>query len=187
MENKIGIIHGRFQILHNGHMEYLLEGMNRCEYLLIGITSPDSNYTKYTAANPHRSLGSSNPLTYYERFEMIRLAMLECSVPRENFDIVPFPINVPEKLFNYVPNNGKFLMTLYDEWSREKYEILSSLGCEIDVMWERTNEQKVTSGSEVRVKIISGEPWEMLVPKSVYRFIKTNEIDKRIIHNSKEV
>lgn len=186
MKNKLGIIHGRFQILHNGHLEYLLEGMKKCEYLLIGISSPDSDSTKYTASNPHRSLDSANPMTYYERFEMIRSAMLECSIPREKFDIVPFPINVPEKLFNYVPKEGKYLMTLYDEWSYEKNEILSALGCDIDVMWERTNDQKVTSGTEVRSKIIHGEPWGNLVPKSVYRFIKENEIDKRIIHISKE-
>lgn len=37
-----------------------------------------------------------------------------------------------------------------------------------------------------KVGIIHGEPWENLVPKSVYRFIKKNEIDKRIIHISKE-
>lgn len=186
MENKLGIIHGRFQLLHNGHLEYLLEGMKRCEYLLIGITSPDRDDTKYTAANPHRSLSRSNPMTYYERFEMIKLAMLDCSIPREKFDIVPFPINVPEKLFNYVPKNGKYLMTLYDEWSQEKYEILTALGCDIEVMWERKNEQKITSGSEVRSKIVHGEPWEALVPKSVYQFIRSHEIDKRIIRLSEE-
>jgi len=186
MTNKLGIIHGRFQILHNGHLEYLLEGLNRCEYLLIGISSPDSSYTKFTAANPHRSLDSANPMTYYERFQMIRAALLEQSVPRERFDIVPFPINVPEKLFNYVPKDGTYLMTLYDEWSHEKYATLSALGCEIEVMWERTNEQKITSGTEVRSKIILGEPWEKLVSDSVSTFIKKNEIDQRIIRMSEE-
>jgi nicotinamide-nucleotide adenylyltransferase/phosphinothricin biosynthesis protein PhpF len=53
-------------------------------------------------------------------------------------------------------------------------------------MWERTNEQKITSGTEVRSKIILGEPWENLVPDSVSIFIKKNEIDQRIIWMSEE-
>ncbi len=32
--DKIGVIHGRFQMLHIGHMEYLLAGKERCNYLL---------------------------------------------------------------------------------------------------------------------------------------------------------
>lgn len=186
MTNTIGIIHGRFQVLHHGHMEYLLEGLKRCDRLLIGISSPDSNYTKYTATNPHRSSNSANPMTYYERFEMIRLALLAASIPRERFDIVPFPINVPEALFNYVPKEGKYLMTLYDEWSQEKYETLTALGCEIEIMWERTNDQKVTSGTEVRSKIYQGESWEAFVPASVATYIKTKGIDQRIIRLSEE-
>ena len=36
---KTGVIHGRFQGLHNGHMEYLLTAKKRCDFLVIGITN----------------------------------------------------------------------------------------------------------------------------------------------------
>ena len=82
MKDAVGVIHGRFQMLHYGHMEYLLAGKERCERLIIGISNPDVTLVKFNDANPHRSAASSNPLSFFERYEMIRLAMLEAGVPR---------------------------------------------------------------------------------------------------------
>jgi len=180
MLDSIGVIHGRFQVLHIGHMEYLLAGKKRCEYLLIGITNPDVSMTRFTKANPHRSSSIANPLSYYERFRMITEAMIEAGVKRNEFDIVPFPINYPELLFNYVPKNAKFYMTIYDEWSIEKLNLLKSLGCDIDIMWTRTNDEKVASGTQVRKCIIHDEPWQHLVPRSVYNYVVNNGLDIRI-------
>jgi nicotinamide mononucleotide adenylyltransferase len=167
-------------MLHIGHMEYLLAGKQRCDYLLIGIANPDVTVTKYTNANPHRSEAISNPLTFYERFQMIRGSMLESGIALDEFDIVPFPINYPELLFNYVPRDAKYYMTIYDEWSFEKKASLESLGCSIEVMWQRTNDEKIASGTEVRNLIIAKEPWEHLVPKFVYQYVTKNHIDERL-------
>lgn len=178
--DKIGVIHGRFQMLHIGHMEYLLAGKERCEYLIIGITNPDSSLTKYSDSNPHRSTSLANPLTYFERFQMINAAMVEAGVKRNEFDIVPFPINYPELIFNYTPRSARYYMTIYDEWSKEKQLSLQKLGCNIEVMWTRTNSEKITSGSEVRDCIVHNKPWKHLVPKAVYNYIIQNGIDERI-------
>ena len=128
MNDPIGVIHGRFQLLHLGHMEYLLAGKARCRRLIVGVSNPDATVTRFSSASPHRSQPSSNPLTYFERYEMLRGSLLEAGVPREEFDIVPFPVNCPELLFNYVPREAKFYMTLYDQWSLEKKALLESLG-----------------------------------------------------------
>lgn len=178
--DRTGVIHGRFQVLHNGHMEYLLEGKKRCEHLIIGICNPDMTWSKYSAANPHRSAAKSNPLTYFERFQMLQGAFLEQGIKLEEFDIVPFPINFPEMLHNYVPMDVKFYMTIYDSWSLEKKEKLEALGCDIDVMWQRRNEEKITSGTEVRRLIAEKLPWKQLVPEFVYNYIRSNHIDERI-------
>lgn len=180
MKDPVGVIHGRFQMLHLGHMEYLLAGKERCEHLLIGISNPDASLVRYSAANPHRSAPRSNPLSYYERFEMLRGAMLEAGVPREDFDIVPFPINCPELLFNYVPRDAKFYMTLYDEWSEEKRRTLLALGCEVEVMWRRSNAEKAYSGTEVRRRIRSGGEWSHMVPPSVYAYAVAHGLEERL-------
>ena len=77
MSDPIGVIHGRFQMLHLGHMEYLLAGKARCRRLIVGISNPDATVTRFSSASPHRSQQSANPLTYFERYEMIRGALLE--------------------------------------------------------------------------------------------------------------
>ena len=180
MKAPVGVIHGRFQMLHNGHMEYLLAGKERCDYLIIGISNPDSSLVKFSEANPHRSAAGANPLTFQERFQMIKAAMLEAGVPREEFDIVPFPINFPELLFNYVPQDAKFYMTIYDEWSEEKQRSLQSLGCDVEVMWRRSNDEKEISGTEVREAIVSGADWKQLVPPSVYDYVQQHGLEARI-------
>ena len=39
--NRRGMIHGRFQPLHNGHLAYLEAAAERCDHLFVGITNPD--------------------------------------------------------------------------------------------------------------------------------------------------
>lgn len=180
MRDTVGVIHGRFQMLHNGHMEYLLEGKKRCDYLIIGICNPDITLTKYSSVNPHRSERISNPLTYYERFQIINGAMLEAGVRREEFDVVPFPINYPELLFNYVPKEAKFYLTIYDQWGLDKKAVLEKLGCSVDVMWERNIEDRVTSGTQIRQYIREGKTWNRLVPEFTYKYVIEHGIDKRI-------
>ena len=180
MRDAVGVIHGRFQMLHKGHMEYLLEGKKRCDYLIIGISNPDWVLTKYSGSSPHRSEVKSNPLTYFERYQIIRGSMIEAGIGREEFDIVPFPINYPELLFNYVPKEAKFYMTLYDQWGIEKKGILEQLGCSVEVMWQRTDVDRLTSGTEVRQYIREGQVWKHLVPDYVYEYVVRHGIDERI-------
>lgn len=176
----IGVIHGRFQALHNGHMEYLLAGKSRCQLLYVGITNPDPGLTAYTQTNPSRSLPMSNPFNYYERLEMLRESLLEAGVEKNEFRIVPFPINFPDLLKHYVPFNARFFVTIYDSWGREKQQVLESLGLEVDVMWERDVSERLTSGTEVRHLIATDQKWDHLVPPAVYNIITNKGLDTRI-------
>ncbi len=179
--DKVGVIHGRFQLLHNDHMKYLLAGKQRCEHLIIGICNPEIELTRYTDANPHRSKKSSNPLTYFERMECIKYSMIEAGVRQEEFDIVPFPINFPERIFNYAPRNAKYYMTIYDEWGEEKLKSLKEdLGLEVDVLWRVTLKEKGISASDIRKCIQEGKEWKQFVPNFVYNYIIENNLDKRI-------
>lgn len=181
MKDKLGVIHGRFQLLHNAHMKYLLAGKERCEHLVIGICNPEVDLTKYTGANPHRSKQSSNPLTYFERMECIKYSLLEVGVKQEEFDIVPFPINFPEKIFNYAPQNAKYYMTIYDEWGEEKFKSLEEdLKLDVEVLWRVTLEEKGISASDVRKCIQKGKEWKQYVPHFVYQYITENKLDIRI-------
>lgn len=177
---EIGVVHGRFQVMHLKHMEYILAAKMRCRKLFIGLTNPDSMHTKDSVHDINRSERSSNPLTYYERYEMIRGAMKEFNVPESEYDIVPFPINYPEYLLQYVPRDAVYYMGMYDEWDEEKYKTLKDLGLNIEVLWKRAPEEKGVTASWVRSCIATNQEWAHLVPKSVYYYLTEHKLDERI-------
>lgn len=180
MKYKIGVVHGKFQGFHLGHMEYVLASFEHCEHLIIGITNPDPDLTKKDSSDIKRSLSESNPFTYYERYIMIRDSLVERNISKDNFDIVPFPINFPDKLYLYAPSDAVYFTTIYDEWNRKKIQVLKNLGLKVNILWERTMEDRLTSGTELRDKIKHGLVWEYLVPKAVERIIKENKLDKKL-------
>jgi nicotinamide-nucleotide adenylyltransferase len=177
---EIGVIHGRFQILHNDHLRYLLAGRDRCRRLVIGITNPDPGLTGEDAADPERSRPENNPLTYFERMLLVRAAMIESGVPEGDFLIVPFPVTMPGLYRFYVPLDAVFFLTIYDEWGRKKLALFRSMGLSCQVMWERPLEQKGISGREVRERMIRGEDWADQVPPAVARLLKEWDIESRL-------
>lgn len=179
--SKIGVVHGRFQPLHWGHMEYIKAAKNKCEYLIVGITNPDPTTTKYDPADPKRSLPFSNPFTFFERFTMIKDTLLDEGFNRNEFDIVPFPINCPELLKYYVPiHDSVFYITIYDEWGWKKKTTLESIGAHVEVLWVRSMSERFTTGQEVRRRIAEGKEWKHLVPHAVYEMITKWKLDRRI-------
>ena len=177
---ELGVIHGRFQILHNDHIKYLLAGKQLCNHLVVGITNPDPSLTKDSEVNPHRSIPIANPLTYYERYVMIQAVLLEQNLKSSEFSIVPFPINVPELIKYYVPIDAVFFLTIYDDWGQQKKQILESLGLKIHVLWEITLENKGLSSSDIREAMIQGKPWEHFLPIKVIKLMKEWEIPLRL-------
>ncbi len=176
----VGVIHGRFQVLHNDHIKYLLAGKQLCNHLIVGITNPDPFLTRDSEANPHRSTSLANPLTYYERYVMLRVALLEQGLIYSEFSIVPFPINIPELIKYYVPIDAVFFLTIYDDWGKQKKKFLESLKLKIHVLWEVSLENKGLSSSDIREAMINDLQWEQFVPKSVRKLIKEWNIINRL-------
>ena len=177
---EVGVIHGRFQVLHNDHIKYLMAGKELCKYLVVGITNPDPSLTRDSDANPHRSTPLANPLTYYERYLMTQAALLEQGLRLTEFSIVPFPINVPGLIKYYVPLDAIFFLTIYDDWGRQKKDYFQSLGLKIHVLWEVPLEQKGLSSSDIRDLMRKGEKWEHLVPSSVVNLMTQWNIAQRL-------
>ncbi len=181
-----GVIHGRLQILHNDHVKFLLAGKKLCNHLIVGITNPDPTLTKTHDSNPHRSTLIANPLTYYERYVMVRETLLEKGLALSEFSIVPFPINVPELLKYYVPVDVAFFLSIYDDWGRQKKKYLESLGLKVHVLWDVQLEEKGLSGSDIRDSMLKGEPWEQFLPTAVVKLVKKWDVIKRISELSKK-
>lgn len=180
MSYERGVIHGRFQVLHIDHLKYILAGKERCKHLIVGITNPDPNYSRFDPADPYRSHPFHNPLTYYERYIMVREALREGGLSEGEFSVVPLPINVPEIIPHYVPRDAVFFLTIYDEWGRRKLELFKSLGLMVEVLWELPPGQKGITASDVRKRIAEGRPWRHLVPPSTASLIEGWDLRSRL-------
>jgi nicotinamide mononucleotide adenylyltransferase len=175
-----GVIHGRFQVLHIDHLKYILAGKARCEHLVIGITNPDPLLTKDDIADPERSDPAANPLTFFERYQLIRASLEEANIGQSDFSVTPFPINFPDLYKYYMPLDAVFYLTIYDQWGRKKLDMFKSLGLKTEVMWEKTPDEKGLTGAQVRKLMALDEPWEHLVPPSTARLLKMWRIPDRL-------
>lgn len=176
----VGSAHGRFQPLHNGHMEYLVAAKDRCDFLWVGITQFDIRSLTDGPAAPHRTLPQGNVLTYFERVQMISEAFAEQGLGSREFGIVPFPIEKPELLADFLPTDIPVFTTIYDEWNRYKVRVLEEAGYRVVVLWER--KCKEYRGSEVRANIVAADDaWRGMVPRATERAVVAYNVRQRLI------
>ena len=176
----VGVIHGRFQVLHHDHLKYLMAGKARCRHLVVGITNPDPTLTRDDPADPQRSQPTANPLSYFERYIMIQATLLDAGLESSNFSIVPFPINLPELWGHYVPLDGTFFLTIYDQWGRRKLAQFKERGLKTEVLWEKTLDEKGLRASDIRKRMAEGSSWAHLVPKSTEILMRRWNIPERL-------
>jgi nicotinamide-nucleotide adenylyltransferase len=156
-----GLYVGRFQPFHLGHLEAIQDVLKEVDELVIVIGSAQYSH------NIH------NPFTAGERLVMIRQALQEAAVDSSRLWIVPVPdvhlhmlwVSALEGYtpkFNVVYSNEPLTRRLFMEAG---YTVKSI----------RFFQRKVYTSTLVREKMLAGESWTKLVPKSVADFI--NEID----------
>nr|WP_320361223.1 nicotinate-nucleotide adenylyltransferase [Syntrophotalea acetylenica] len=175
-----GVIHGRFQVLHNDHLSYLQAGMALCRHLVVGITNPDPFLTRDETVDPKRSHSISNPLTYFERYVMIRAVLEEAGIASSRFSVVPFPVNLPELYRYYVPLDALFFVSIYDDWGKRKLAYFKSLGLATHILREVPAAEKGLSATDIRCRMARNEHWEAGVPGAVVRLMKKWDIPGRL-------
>jgi cytidyltransferase-like protein len=163
-----GMIHGRFQPFHNGHLEYLRLAAQCCETLIVGITNPDPAQVAEEETARHRHHDDANPYTYFERMRMIREALTDEGLAQRSV-IVPFPVNLPERYHYYVPRDVTHFMRVFSDWEATKAQRLRDAGYPVEVL--QPGVAKVIEATEVRRRMRAGEPWMDLVPESTSRVI----------------
>ena len=168
-----GMVHGRFQPFHNGHLEYLKGAAARCEELFVGITNPDPERIKPEDSDPLRHLPESNPYSYVERLLMVKAAALDAGIDLARLHVIPFPVNEPDLWRAYVPEDVVQFIRLFSDWGGTKLDRLREAGYEVVVLDEGA--EKDVSGAEVRAALREGGDWESLVPPGVAGVLKELE------------
>lgn len=180
MQHAQGSVHGRFQPLHNGHLQYILAAKDRCSFLWIGVTQYNIYNLLQSPQDPHRQEGFHNPLTFYERVEMIRKATTDNGLSLSEFDIVPFPIETPAHLTDFLPTSIPIFTTIYDQWNRHKVDVLREAGYQVIVLWEEST--KPIDGMTIRSLICDGgDTWKDMVPQATVDIIQRHRIRDRLI------
>jgi cytidyltransferase-like protein len=174
-----GSVHGRFQPLHFGHLEYLMAAKKLCRFLWIGITQYDIHELTNSIEDPHRSIPINNPLTFFERTEMIINTLEDVGLKHSDYAIIPFPIEEPEKLHDFLPTNIPIITTICDDWNRYKIDLLRKLEYEVKILWEREN---VTyRGTEIRRLLKkNNDAWREMVPTATIKIIEKYQIIDRL-------
>lgn len=175
-------VHGRFQPLHNGHLEYILAAKEMCDFLYVGLTQLTiGRLQDVSVAAPHRATRLNNPLTYFERLSLLREALTDAGVSSDSCLVVPFPIEDDggRYLSEFLPLTVPMLTTVYDDWNREKVALLRGLGYRVEILWERNSKDVV--GSTVRESILIGDGrYAEMVPAATARAVEQLDLAARL-------
>lgn len=158
---KRGLYVGRFQPFHMGHLNAIKDILKEVEELVIVIGSAQYSHN------------INNPFTAGERMVMIRRALEEVGIDHSKVWVVPVPdVHLHMMWVSAVEGYTPKFEIVY---SNEPLTRRLFLEAGYKVKDVRFYERKFYSSTEIRKRMVNGECWEELVPKSVAEFIK--EID----------
>jgi hypothetical protein len=117
-------------------------------------------------------------LTYFERVSIIANALTEKGVARGKFSFIPFPIEHPQKLKQFLPTSIVCFTTICEDWNCEKIKVLQNEGYAVEVLWERAKE---ITGRAIREYIMASNPcWKDIVPLATQRAVEDLKLADRL-------
>ena len=159
-----GLLIGRFQPFHLGHLEALRFALSKVENLWVGLGSSNKPAEK------------NNPFSAEERKEMI-LSSIDNSM-KEKISIYFIPdldnhVKWIEKIDTIVP---KFdIVFSNDELTNHLYSKR-----DVQVIKIPFHERDVLSGTNIRDLIISDQKWTNLVPEGTKKFLINNNAKEHL-------
>jgi nicotinamide-nucleotide adenylyltransferase len=160
MTAKRGLMLGRFQPFHNGHLALARQILGESDELVIAIGSAQFNFIE------------KDPFTAGERVAMIHGALAEARLDLSRAYIIPIPND---------DNNARWLANLRSMLPEFGYlysgngfvkHLARSLDPRIRIREPKFEKKKEYNGSNIRSLIVSGGRWKALVPAAVAREIE---------------
>lgn len=156
-----GLLVGRMQPVHHGHLQVIKKILDEVEEVIIGIGSAQLSHSL------------RDPFTAGERVMMITKALAENGIHPSRYYIIPVQdiecnsvwvahMEMLTPPFAHVYSGNPLVQQLFLE---RGYEVTEP------PLFNR----KIYSGTEVRRRMLAGENWEELIPQSVVEVI--NEIN----------
>ncbi len=175
MDNIVrGILIGRMQPIHNGHIQVIKKTLEDVDEIIIGIGSAQVSHEL------------KNPFTAGERIMMVTQALSENNIKRNRYYVIPMEdinynsiwsahVKMMTPPFSKVYSGNPLVKQLFVE---------SGYDVENPPLYNRLQ----LSGSEVRRRMLNDGNWQELVPKSVVEIIdEINGIERLKNLNKKEI
>jgi len=152
-----GLMVGRFQPFHNGHLYLSNQILQECDELIIAIGSAQFNYIY------------KDPFTAGERVLMIHAALLESKIDLTRCYVIPIVND---------ENNARWLAHLRS--MVPSFNILYSgndfvtnlVSHEIKIKKPLFSKKDVYNGTNIRKQMARMQNWKKLVPNAVFRVIE---------------
>lgn len=161
-----GLMMGRFQPFHLGHLELVRQILSECDEVVIALTGSQFNYIE------------KDPFTAGERIEMIHDALNEDKIDLSKCFIVPI-----ENQFN-VATWASYLESILPEFNKvysgNEYVDMLLADSGYDVITPKFLDRLNYNATRIRKLIAAEKEWEKLVPPAVSRLIKKINGENRI-------
>lgn len=159
-----GLLIGRFQPFHLGHLEAIKFALSKVDKLWIGIGSSNKPIEK------------QNPFSADERKQMILSSINESILNRIQIFYIPDLANHEKWIDNIEKIVPKFeIVFSNDELTQLLY---SKRG--IKVFFVPFTNRDILSGTNIRDKIQSNQKWENLVPDGTNKILKELDANNRL-------
>jgi len=163
-----GLLVGRMQPVHQGHLQVIKRILGEVEEVIIGIGSAQLSHT------------IKDPFTAGERVMMLSKALTENDISASNYYIIPVQdiecnslwvahMEMLTPPFAHVYSGNPLVQRLFTE---KGYQVTQP------PLFNR----EIYSGTEVRRRMLADEEWEKLVPESVVDVINEIKGISRIKH-----
>jgi len=184
-----GVVNGRFQGLHAGHVSGLiLPALARCRFLFIGVNQYNPaemvapKNEKHAEATHYRR--DANPFSLNERRGMIMAAMDHEGVPPSMYHVTPFPIEKPHLISDFVPKEATFFGTIFEDnedgHGNHKFNTLRELGFDVDIFAEGSDSEREVSGSMIRDLMVRKGNWQELLHPGAAKYAWEHRLDKKL-------
>lgn len=158
---QLGCVTGRFQPVHDQHLELVGTALQRCAHVIVAVTNPDAGARHAEPASAHRHTAAANPFGYLERAWLLGAALRGAGMA-ERTTVVPFDLTRPQVWPEYVPLRARQFVRVYSDWEREKADRLAASGYPLTVV--DGDPATKLDATAVRSALASGAGWEALVP-----------------------
>jgi nicotinamide-nucleotide adenylyltransferase len=156
--NVRGLIIGRFQPFHKGHLELAKNILKDCDEFVIAIASAQFNYIE------------KDPFTAGERIWMIHEALMEGKINLANCYIAAV-VN-DENNAKWIGHLKSFLPPFDVVYTGNAYVTMLMKDAGIKVRDVKFHDREKYNATRIRQLMIEGKNWEELVPRSVAQIIR---------------